>query len=383
VSASRRLRAPGRFAALASLALVACGGSGSGAGGEGGVTATSTGAGGATVTGTGVGGSSGGAGGASSSTSSTSAGGAGGATVTSTGGAAQGGAGQGGALPATRGFRAAGPWVSFYGSADGLDLASLASHFRIFNIDVDPTTDNFTDAEIQALRAGGQNQVISYLDVGSCETYREYYAKAPAGHASCKSSGALTTVYSPDYPDEWWADLSNVAYRDLLVNYVAPRLAARGIDGFFLDNLEVVEHGAKADSGPCDAACAQGGLDLVWELRQRFPDKLIVMQNATSDVTRLGTTHGVPYPSLLDGVSHEEVYSNGGDAEAQAEMKAWQKLALSVNGHPFWLACEEYVGSCDAASKAEANALAKQAEADGLSPYVTDASGAQQAPCVW
>ncbi len=68
-----------------------------------------------------------------------------------------------------------------------------------------------------------------------------------------------------------WADLSNLAYRDLLVNHVAARLAARGVDGFFLDNLEVVEHGAAESNGPCGPACSQGGLDLVWELRQKFP----------------------------------------------------------------------------------------------------------------
>jgi cysteinyl-tRNA synthetase len=180
-----------------------------------------------------------------------------------------------------------------------------------------------------------------------------------------------------------WADLSNAAYRDLIVNYVAPRLAARGVDGFFLDNMEVVEHGAGASEGPCGAACAQGGLDLVWELRQKFPDKLIVMQNATSDVTRLGTTHGMAYPSLLDGISHEEVYSNGGDAQSRSEMLAWKAMHLTVAGNPFWLACEEYVGACDAADKSAANALYAQAMADGLNAYVTDASAMQTAPCFW
>jgi cysteinyl-tRNA synthetase len=180
-----------------------------------------------------------------------------------------------------------------------------------------------------------------------------------------------------------WADLSNTKYRDLIVNYVAVRLADQGVDGFFLDNLEVVEHGANDSNGPCDAACSQGGLDLMWELRQKFPDHLIVMQNATSDVTRKGTTHGVSVASLLDGISHEEVYSNGGDAQSRAEMLAWKSMGLQVNGYPFWLACEEYVGDCSAAAKPEADALYAQAKADGLSAYVTDASASQQGPCFW
>jgi cysteinyl-tRNA synthetase len=343
-------------------------GAGCGSGGSGGSGATA-----------GAGGTGGSGGGGQGGTATGGNGGTGG-----TGGnGGNGGNGGSGGAPATgRGFPVGAPWVSFYGAADGLDLDKLATTFRVINIDVDPDTGNFTDAQIQTLRAGGKNRVISYLDVGSCEDYRSYWSVDPPGHKSCQSTGALTTLYG-GYPHERWANLGNADYRDLIVNYVAQRLADRGVDGFFLDNLEVVEHGAGAGEGPCDAACSQGGLDLVWELRQRFPDKLIVMQNASSDLTRLGTTHGVAYPSLLDGVSHEEVYSNGGDAQSRAEMKAWVGMKLTVNGSPFWLACEEYVGACSAAAKPEADGLYAQAAADELNAYVTDDSGMQITPCYW
>ena len=281
-----------------------------------------------------------------------------------------------------RGFWASGPWVSFYGAAQGVDLVKTASAFRVINVDADPDTGNFTDGDIATLRAQGKNVVLSYMNVGACESFRSYWSAKPQGFESCQSSGALTTAYG-GYPDEKWANLSNAAYRSLIVDYVAPRLFARGVDGVFMDNLEVVEHGAGASEGPCDAACAQGGLDLVWALRQKFPGKLIVMQNATGAVTRAGVTHGVPYPSLLDGVSHEEVYSNGGDAQSRAEMLAWKALGLTPGGRPFWLAVEEYVGACAPANKSAAQALEAKARADGLEPYVTDASGMQTAPCFW
>jgi cysteinyl-tRNA synthetase len=296
----------------------------------------------------------------------------------------QGGGGQGGGsqLPSTRGFPVKGPWVSFYGSSEGVNLDKVAASFRVINIDADPDTGNFTDAEIQTLRASGKNVVLSYLDLGSCESFRSYWSKDPPGHLSCVNSGALTAPYD-GYPDEKWVDLSSPAYHALIVEHVAPRLAARGIDGFYLDNLEVVEHGAGEPNGPCGPACAQGGLDLVWELRQKFPGLLIVMQNASSDLTRLGHTHGMDYPSLLDGLSHEEVYSGGGDEEARAQMLAWKQLGLTLNGRPFWLATEEYVGNCDAGSKGAAKLLEAKAAIDGFETYVTDASGDQQAPCFW
>jgi cysteinyl-tRNA synthetase, unknown class len=118
-------------------------------------------------------------------------------------------------------------------------------------------------------------------------------------------------------------------------------------------------------------------------MRQRFPDKLIVMQNATSDVTRLGVTHGVAFPSLLSGVAHEEVYNQGGDSDALDEMIAWRDMRLMAGGQPFWLAVEEYVGECSSSSKSEADEIYAAAAADGLSAYVTDASAGQSAPCFW
>jgi cysteinyl-tRNA synthetase len=279
-----------------------------------------------------------------------------------------------------RGFPSSAPWVSFYGAGAGVDLARVAATFRIINIDADPTSANFTDTEITALRAGGTNRVISYMDVGSCESYRAYYSAEPPGFKSCTTSGALTTAYA-GYPNEKWANLGNAEYRRLIVDYVAPRLVARGVDGFFLDNVEVVEHGAAAAEGPCDSACAQGGLDLIWALRQRYPDKLIVMQNATGDITRLGTTHGLAFPSLLDGISHEDSYTT--DPGSRPEMQSWRQMGLVVNGRPFWLGIEDYVGACAASAKSQEQSIVTQALADGLSPYVTDTSAMQRAPCFW
>ena len=221
--------------------------------------------------------------------------------------------------------------------------------------------------------------------MGSCESFRSYYTTNPAGHKSCQGSGALTDKYF-GFDDEMWADLSSAAYQDLIVNYVAPRLAAQGVDGFFLDNMEVVEHGASpSQGGPCSATCSQGGLDLVWQLRQKFPDKLIVMQNAVTKTTRQGTTHGVAYPSLLDGISVESLFANGSrvatDTSNLTEVLAWRALGLQPGGHPFWLGAEDYLGACSAANKGTATSLTATSSAMGLSEYVTDASGQQHTPC--
>ena len=281
------------------------------------------------------------------------------------------------------GFAVVKPWVSFYGTAAQMgDLAKVAATYRIINVDADPGAGNFSDAQLKVLKAGGKNRVISYLNVGACEVYRDYWAKAPEGFVGCGPNRAAHLGTYVGYADETWMDPSNADYRRLIVEHVAARLAARGVDGFYLDNLELLGHGEQTKNGPCNARCRQGGLDLVRALRERFPDILLVMQNGTTDVTRLGMTGGVPFPSLLDGIAHEEVYAPKADAEAEKELLAWKALPFtSRNGHPLWIAVEDYVGSCKNVAGARA-AMAK-AQSHGFSPYVTDESGGQKVVCYW
>jgi cysteinyl-tRNA synthetase len=266
------------------------------------------------------------------------------------------------------------------------DLERVASKFRIIDIDADPAQDgrgNFTDEELRVLKGGGRNRVLSYLNLGSCEHFRTYWSRAPAGLVPCGANrGAMLGAYA-DYPDETWMDLGNADYQALILDHVAARLAARGVDGFYLDNLEVVEHtDPSSPEGACSPSCRQGALDVVRKLRDRYPDALLVMQNATSDATRLGSTHGVRFASLLDGVTHEEVYSPKFDAEAEAQLAAWAGLGLrSRTGRPLFIGVEDYVGSC--ANVEAARAVYAKSRIHGFSPYASDASNSQKVVCYW
>ena len=157
--------------------------------------------------------------------------------------------------PPGRGFPRSAPWVSCYGSAANMrDLTKVARTFRIISI------------------------------LGSMEASQTYWTKVPAGFVAGRDNRTAHLGSYAGYPDEIWMNLGNAAYQHLILDYVAPRLVAQGADGFYLDNLELVEHQASDPNGPSSPACRQ----------------LIVMQNATSDVTRLGRTGGAAFPSLLD-----------------------------------------------------------------------------------
>lgn len=278
-----------------------------------------------------------------------------------------------------RGFPVVAPWVSCYGSAEQMaDLGKVARTFRIINIDADPGVGGFTPVQIAQLKNGGRNRVISYLNVGSCESFRTYWRTAPTDFQPAKTFALAP--YS-GYPNEHWMDLSSPGYQNLIVNFVAPRLVAQGVDGFFLDNMELVEHGQRDRNGPCSPACRRGGLDLVRKLRERYPKLLIVMQNATGDVTRLGKTGGFAFPQLLDGIAHEEVYKPEHDTDAEAELCAWRDMRLKPGGQPFWIGTEDYVGGKGNTGAAQAAYAASRKQ--GFSPYVADDSGKQQTVFYW
>ena len=90
--------------------------------------------------------------------------------------------------------RPKGPGRGFPCRALGVVLRAGASRwpgwpstFRIINIDADPGVARLDPGEIAELKAGGRNRVISYMNVGSCEAFREYFTKV-AARASCPAS---------------------------------------------------------------------------------------------------------------------------------------------------------------------------------------------------
>lgn len=297
-----------------------------------------------------------------------------------------------------RGFPVAGPWMAYYGSASHVDLARMATSFRDIVVDADPGRRAFSSAQIAQLKAGDRNRVLSYLNIGSVEKGRSYWSKAPPGLVPAGRNTRTQSGPYAGYPDEVWMDASNADWQRLILDYVAPRLAAEGVDGFLLDNLEVVDHVRGSGFPLCSARCRQGALDLVRRLRAEFPDMLIVMNNATGDRTRLGHSGGQPFPGLLDGVVHEETftyletppgtrgaplgrYRLGTNATAVRQLAAWAQMGLRPGGRPFWVATLDYANSCTAASIARPAYAA--ARARGFSPYVSTTSAALDQVCYW
>lgn len=233
-------------------------------------------------------------------------------------------------------------WVAFYDPSGGVDIDRLGRDFDVVVIDADPTLDRWTDQALASLLAANDGHVLAYLSLGSCERSRDYWSNAPAPLVPCGQNTAAHLGPYEGYPDEVWVNPSNGEYQRLIVEHVALRLLARGVDGLFLDNFDVTER-SDASVAACDGSCAQGALDLVARLRERFPEAWLVTNNGTSDVARLGATGGQPFPRLIDGVSHEGTFRPVRDERVLAELRRW-------SGEPsFFVGTLDDVVSCDSA----------------------------------
>jgi hypothetical protein len=201
-----------------------------------------------------------------------------------------------------------------------------------------------TAGKVKALRAGGA-LVLGYLDVGSIEKGRSWFARAKP--------------YRLDYWGdwgEWYADTSRSGYRDLLAGRVAPAMLRKGFDGLFLDNVDMIAGHRRQ---------ARGMRALVRRLA-KLPG-LLFAQNG-EDV--IGSLLGV-----LDGWNREDVSSTydfdhhryrvlpAADVrEAQAELRRIAARGLLVTA-------TDYTAQPGGAA---ARAAVAHACAAGAVPYVSD-----------
>lgn len=104
-------------------------------------------------------------------------------------------------------------------------ILSAAGRYDMIVIDAQ----DYSAAEISKLKAGGA-EVLSYLNVGAVEKDRPYFSAVKAADLIvCKYDG---------WDDEYWVKAQSDAWRKIILEHAAG-LLAKGIDGFWCDNLDV------------------------------------------------------------------------------------------------------------------------------------------------
>ena len=281
-------------------------------------------------------------------------------------------------IAASRNLDAHGAWVVYYGAGGQADLARMAQTYKLIVVDADPANGSpaVTPAQIATLRSNGA-KVLSYLNFGACETWRTYWSSAPAGFASCSANTGAQLGKMAGY-QEYWMNPANSDYQHLIADYVAPQLMATGVDGLMLDNFELVGHGSNASDGPCDAACAQGGLDLVARLRNAYPGAPIVLNHAPVAALS-GTSGGIAFPMLVDGDFNEQVFAPAQDSAQLQELQTWRRTEASLPRSAFFTGTLDYMSDCSQTSAAQSDWNASIAA--GLNPSV--ATSALDQVCWW
>lgn len=72
-------------------------------------------------------------------------------------------------------------------------------------------------------------KIYAYLNIGSLENYRPYYDKF---------KDKVLGNYE-NWEDEYWMDVSDNEWQNLIVDELGENIANKGFDGFFIDNCDV------------------------------------------------------------------------------------------------------------------------------------------------
>lgn len=86
----------------------------------------------------------------------------------------------------------------------------------------------FTKEQITEYKSKGHS-VLSYINIGSLENFRDYYQEYQD----------LTLSDYENWDEERWIDASSERWQNFILNTLAPSLLDKGIDGFFVDNCDV------------------------------------------------------------------------------------------------------------------------------------------------
>ncbi len=147
----------------------------------------------------------------------------------------------------------------------------------------------YTKDQITYLHKNGV-KVYSYLNIGSIESFRSYY----------KNFSSITLGNYDNWPDEKWIDVSNAKWQSYIVNVLAKQLKDKGVDGFFLDNLDVY---------------SQYGMDPIFngirtilkDLNDKYKSPIIV--NGGYEFFIKAISKKIKVNTLVYGINTESVYT--------------------------------------------------------------------------
>lgn len=148
---------------------------------------------------------------------------------------------------------------------------------------------SFTKEAVAELKQSGK-RMCSYLNVGSIETWRDYYSDY---------QDLAGKVYE-NWEDEYWVDVTDARWQDLILKELAPSLKEKGFDGLFLDNLDV--YYINQEDEVFDA--------LVMILKELKAQGFYIMINGGDTFVEEYANRYYKLKDIMDAVNQETVFSS-------------------------------------------------------------------------
>ena len=142
--------------------------------------------------------------------------------------------------------------------------------------------------DIAAFQKQG-HRVYSYINVGSLENFRDYYA----------TYKDITLGEYEHWEEECWIDVSSEKWQDFILNDLSKELLQKGIDGFFVDNCDVYYVYPDRD--------ILNGLSVILE-GLRATGKGVIINGGDSFVDTYCDAGG-NWKDILTGINQESVFS--------------------------------------------------------------------------
>jgi hypothetical protein len=148
----------------------------------------------------------------------------------------------------------------------------------------------FTKDNIDYLHKRGV-KVYSYINIGSLEKFRPYYYDFKH----------ITLDPYENWHDERWIDVSNKKWQDYIINSIAKNLSHKGIDGFFIDNVDVYSIYNNPET-------FQGVHAILNTLHKSYNKPIII--NGGYHFINKAFSQKINVNEFLYGINLEEVYTN-------------------------------------------------------------------------
>ena len=174
-----------------------------------------------------------------------------------------------------------------YGVYIGAEYSELPENASFDVIVID--AQYYTADEIASLKETN-GEIYSYLNVGSVESFRDYY----------EDYEDITTGSYENWEDERWVDVSNPKWQDFVVGELAPQLIEKDIDGFFIDNCDVYYIDPRDE-------IYDGLTTILSELKAT--GKSVIVNGGDAYVSRYLDENNT-LDKVIDGVNQESVYTS-------------------------------------------------------------------------